>query len=145
MVLIKSKPEALLNDRYFPKSFNSIFNSFFDDSIVRTDLMNFMPQADIIEKEKQFEIRMSLPGIKKEDVKISLDGEMLNVEGERKHEINKETDKFVRRELSYGKFSRSFNIGKYDSGKIEASFENGILNITVPKSVEEKISTIEIK
>jgi len=144
MVLIKSKPEAILNESLFPQTFNSLLNTFFDDSRVKTNHFNFMPQADIVEREKEFEIRMSLPGIMKEDVKISLDGELLTVEGERKNVNTEEGSKLLKREISYGKFSRSFNVGKIDGDKIEAAFENGILSIRLPRMVEET-KTISIK
>ncbi len=145
MVLIKSKPQHLMHTGVFPNSFNSILNSFFEESGIRSNPVNFMPQADIIEKDKQYEINLSLPGVKKEDVKISLDGELLTVEGERKLENTDEKRGFLKREISYGKFSRSFTMGKVDAGRIEAVFNDGILNISLPKLAEEKATTIAIK
>ncbi len=145
MVLIKSKPETFFNESLIPNSFNSLVNAFFDDSKLHKQTMGFIPQADVIEKENHFEIHMSLPGIKKEDIKISIEGDMLNIEGERKTEIKEENEKFVRRETSYGKFSRSFNVSKLNTSEIEASFDNGILNLQIPKNKVEKQSTIVIK
>ena len=145
MVLIKSKPKTIFNDRRVPQSFNQMMQAFFDDSKVQATALDFYPKADIIEKEKQYEIHMALPGLKKEDIKISVEGDMLNVEGERRHSFNEETDKVVRRETSYGKFSRSFNVSKLDTSSVEASFENGILSITIPKQSIEKQSVIQIK
>ena len=145
MVLIKSKPESILSEGYFPQTINSMLNSFFEESKLKSQTFGFIPQADIIEHETSYEIRMSLPGIKKEDVKISHEGDLLNVEGERKSEITNEQSKFVRKEISYGKFSRTFNVGKLDTSAIEASFENGVLGIVIPKTKEAKASTIEIK
>lgn len=145
MVLIKSKPETFFNESLIPHSFNSLVNAFFEDSKLHKQNMSFIPQADVIEKENHFEIHMSLPGIRKEDIKISVDGDMLNIEGERKSEIKEENEKFVRRETSFGKFSRSFNVSKLNTSEIEASFENGILNLQIPKNKVEKQSTITIK
>jgi HSP20 family protein len=144
MVLIKSKPESAFNSHFFPGSLNSVFNTFFEDAGVKSNV-NFFPQADIIEKGDKFEIRLALPGIKKEDVKIALEGDMLNIEGERKSEINEEKEKFVRREFSYGKFSRSFNVSNLDKSSIEAAFEHGILTVSIAKSKVEKNNIIEIK
>ncbi|MCC6817502.1 MAG: Hsp20 family protein [Bacteroidia bacterium] len=121
-----------------------MFKDFFEESRL-SQSVNFIPQSDIVEKEDHFEIQMSLPGIKKEDVKISLEGDLLSIEGERKMELKEEKEKFVRRELSYGKFSRSFNVSKLDTANIEAKFEHGLLNISIPKSKIEKSSQIEIK
>ena len=118
MVLIKSKPEHMMHTGVFPHNINSILNSFFEESRVKPNSINFMPQADIVEKTTSYEINMSLPGIKKEDVKIALDGDLLTVEGERKPETGDESSKFLKREISYGRFSRSFTLGKVDTGKI---------------------------
>lgn len=145
MVLIKSKPNAIFNDRFVPQSFNQMMQAFFDDSKVQSNSVDFFPKADVIEKNKQYEIHLALPGLKKEDIKISVEGDMLNIEGERRHSLSEETDKIVRRETSYGKFSRSFNVSKLDTSSVEASFENGILSITIPKQSIEKQSVIQIK
>ncbi len=145
MVLIKSKPDSLMHAGVFPHSFNTLLDSFFEESKIRTNTVNFMPQADIVERDKQYELRMSLPGIKKEDVKISLDGELLTVEGERKSDSSEEGVKLLKREISYGKFSRSFTLDRIDSAKIEAAFENGILTITLPKLEDEPVTVISIK
>ena len=145
MVLIKSKPETLFNERFVPQSFNQLVNAFFEDSKINTGGFDFMPKADIIESEQHYDIHMALPGIKKEDIKISVEGDMLNIEGERKKTISENTEKYVRRETSFGKFSRSFNIAKLDSSAIEAGFENGILTIRLPKQRTEKPSVITIK
>lgn len=145
MVLIKSKPETLFNERFVPQSFNQLVNAFFEDSKMSGTGFDFMPKADVIESEQHYEIHMALPGISKEDIKISVEGDMLNIEGERKQSTTNETDKFVRRETSFGKFSRSFNIAKLDSSAIEAAFENGILKVTLPKHKLEKSSVITIK
>lgn len=144
MVLIKSKPETIFNKGFFPQSFNALINEMFDETR-SNQTIGFMPTADVLEKADHFEIRMTLPGIKKEDVKIALEGEMLNIEGERKTELNEENEKFIRRESSYGKFSRSFNVSKLDTSNIEAKFENGILSLSIPKRKMEKSNIIEIK
>jgi HSP20 family protein len=145
MLLINSKPDAMMHRGVFPQSFNSILNSFFEESKIKTSNINFMPQADIVEKEKRYEINMSLPGISKEDVKISLDRDLLTVEGERKQVVGEDGSKFLKREISYGKFSRSFSLDKIDASKIEAEFANGILSIVLPKLAEEPVTTIAIK
>jgi HSP20 family protein len=145
MVLIKSKPETMRHAGVFPHGFNSILNSFFEDSKIETQNIHFMPQADIVEMGRHYEIRLSLPGMSKEDVKISLDGELLTVEGERKQAAMEEGSRFLKREIRYGKFSRSFSMNRIDSAKIEAEFINGVLSITLPKLAEEKVSTIAIK
>ena len=145
MVLIKSKPETLFNERFVPQSFNHLMNAFFEDSKINASGFDFLPKADIIESEQHYEIHMALPGIRKEDIRISVEGDMLNIEGERKKSISEDTEKYVRRETTFGKFSRSFNIAKLDSSAIEAGFENGILTVKLPKQKTEKQSIITIK
>lgn len=145
MVLIKSKPAGILNDGFFPQSFNTLFNSILDENAQKQHAFNFMPAADILEHEDAFEIRMSLPGIKKEEVRISLDGDHLTIEGERKHVQKSENSKFLKKEISYGKFSRSFTIGKTDTAAIDAVFADGVLTVHLPKQVESKASVIQVR
>ena len=145
MVLIKSKPAAFLNDGFFPQSFNTLFNSILDENVQKQQTFNFMPAADILEHEDAFEIRMSLPGIKKEEVRISLDGDHLTIEGERKHTQKSENSKFFKKEISYGKFSRSFTIGKTNTSAIDAVFEEGVLTIHLPKQAESKATVIQVR
>lgn len=145
MVLIKSKPANFLNDGFFPQSFNTLFNSILDENAQKQHTFNFMPAADILENEDSFEIRMSLPGINKDDVRISLDGDHLTIEGERRHKQKSENSKFLKKEISYGKFSRSFTIGKTDTASIDAVFEEGVLTVHLPKQAESKASVIQVR
>ena len=143
MVHLKSRPETHLVESFFPQSFNSVINSLLDER--RSAISDFMPLSDIIETEAVFEIQMALPGVKKEEVKISLEGELLKVEGEKKHQEERVGARFIKKEMSFGRFSRSFKIGKVDASRIEAEFEHGILKITLPKRAEEKPAQIQIK
>jgi HSP20 family protein len=143
MLHLKSRPETNLSDSFFPQSFNSVIGALMDER--RSIVNDFTPSADILEMDTAFEIRMALPGIKKEEVKISLEGDLLRVEGERKQESETSNSRFIKKEMSFGRFSRSFKIGKIELSKIEAAFEHGILKITLPKSAEEKPAQILIK
>lgn len=143
MVHLKSRPESHLSESFFPQSFNSVINALLDER--RSVAADYMPSSDIIETDTAFEIQMALPGVKKEDVKISLEGELLRVEGEKKHVEERTDARFIKKEMSFGRFSRAFKIGKVESSKIEAEFEHGILKITLPKRAEEKPAQIQIK
>ena len=145
MVIIKSKPDTMFNDRLASGAIHHLMNAFFDDSKLQNNAMAFMPKADVLEKEQHYEIHMALPGIKKEDIKISLEGEMLNIEGERKSVFDGSMDKVLRRETTYGKFSRSFNVSKLDTSAIEAAFEDGMLKLSIPKQTTSKQSIITIQ
>jgi HSP20 family protein len=145
MSIIKSNNDPFHSELYFPQGFNTFFQNFFDEKGMKGMISGFKPNSDIIEKEKHYEIHLSIPGVKKEDVKITFEKDLLTVEGEKKHETKEENTKYYRREISYGKFSRSFHIGDADPSGIEASFTDGILNISIPKGKAVQTSTITIK
>lgn len=115
--------------------FPSLFNGFFNDEYVET----FKPSANIIENDDAFEVELALPGYKKDDFKIEVSGNMLSVSTEFTEEDNEETDKYLRREFSFKSFNRSFRLPRtVESEKIEASFENGILSLNIPKREDAK-------
>lgn len=106
------------------------------------------PRLDVSETEKEIEVVADLPGMEKKDIEISLDHDLLIIKGERKEE-HKESDKRVyKMERRYGSFYRAVRLpAEVKSDKIEASFKNGELKITLPKSEEakKKITRIEVK
>lgn len=107
------------------------------------------PRVDIAEDKNTVYIHAELPGLTKEDVKIALNEDrVLTISGEKKQEEKKEDKNFYRIERRYGVFSRSFNVPEnVDVSGIEAVFENGVLNITLPKTepVQPKVTEISIK
>jgi len=121
---------------------NRDFDDLFDILPIRRD--NRM-KCDIYEKDNKYYIEMEVPGFKKEDIDISLKEGYLTVKAEKKvsNEEKDEDKKFLRKERSYMKTERSFNLGNVDEENIDASFENGVLNIVIPK-LEENKRTIEI-
>ena len=103
-------------------------------------------QCDIYEKDNNINIEMDIPEFNKEDINIEINKGNLVVTAEKNEEEN-EDKKYLRRERKfYGKYQRSFYLGEIDEENIEASFENGILKISVPKKTEEETKKlIEIK
>lgn len=103
-------------------------------------------QCDIYEKDNNINIEMDIPGFNKEDINIEINKGNLVVTAEKNEEEN-EDKKYLRRERKfYGKYQRSFYLGDIDEENIEASFENGILKISIPKKTEEETKKlIEIK
>ena len=103
-------------------------------------------QCDIYEKDNNINIEMDIPGFNKEDINIEINKGNLVVTSEKNEEEN-EDKKYLRRERKfYGKYQRSFYLGEIDEENIEASFENGILKISIPKKTEEETKKlIEIK
>lgn len=126
--------------------FDNLFENYLSESQV-SKVNKFLPHVDIVEAEKEFEIHAAIPGINKEDFKIEIDKKVLTLSGERKF-VNEESGKnFKSIETKYGKFSRSFTLPEnIDSEKIEASYENGILKISIPKSeIIETKKVVSIK
>ena len=107
-------------------------------------------KCDIYEKDGIYTMEMDIPGFNKEDVKIEVDdNDYLTITAEKTSESDSSDDgkNYVRKERCYGKYQRSFYVGDIDKENIDASFENGILKVTMPKKEEEKSSkkTIEVK
>ena len=121
---------------------NRDFDDLFDILPIRRD--NRM-KCDIYEKDNKYYIEMEVPGFNKEDIDISLKEGYLTVRAEKKmsNEEKDEDKKYLRKERNYIRTERSFNLGNIDEENIDASFENGVLKIEIPK-VEENKRTIEI-
>lgn len=103
------------------------------------------PPVDIRETDDAFLVEAELPGLKKEDVDITLEGNMLQLRGERRFEREKEEEGFHRMERAYGSFTRTFSLpSRVDSEGVEASFQDGILTVRVPKTAEARPRRIEI-
>ncbi len=104
------------------------------------------PQVDIFENKDQIVLEAELPGLKPEEVDISIENNVLTLHGERKFEKKDENDNFHRVERSYGSFTRSFTLPPtVSSENAQADFENGILRLTLAKREEAKPRRIEIK
>jgi len=109
---------------------------------------SFSPKIDISEGEKNINVVAEIPGVAKNDIKITLQDNIITIEGTKKKEEVKKNENFYRSERSYGSFKRCFTLpAEVDSDNIEAKFENGVLNISIkklePKQPKEKV--IELK
>ena len=108
--------------------------------------MRRWPLTEIYETNQEIVLKAELPGIDPKDVSLHVDNGRLHIEGERKHEKQEDEENYHRRELAYGKFSRSFSFPtSVDQAKINARYEKGILHINLPKKEEHKGKKIEIK
>ena len=135
------------HNHYRPVSFNSIVDRFFNESAFAAEnTRSFSPAVDIIESDEQYEIKFSVPGVAKEDIKIDLDKGKLTVSGERKKEEKTEKRNFRSIETRYGSFSRSFHLPEnINEDGINASSENGVLNIVIPRAeAKETVKHITI-
>lgn len=104
------------------------------------------PLTDIYEDNDSYKLKLDLPGVEKDDVKITFVNNQISVAGERKQIKESENHKYHRIERNVGKFYRSFDLPKeINQGKISADFKNGQLLITIPKNEEVKPKQIEVK
>jgi HSP20 family protein len=152
MTLVKFNPMRDLVD--FEREFNKMFNSFenrFGISRSKEEDNEYenavwMPLTDIYEDKENYTLKLDLPGIKKEDVKISFVDGKLSISGERTQESEHKDSKCHRIERSFGRYYRSFNLPEHvQSDKINAEFKDGQLTISIPKAEEAKPKEIEIK
>lgn len=113
---------------------------------VPTEDLAWTPALEMYEKPDKFIVRLEIPGMKKEDIDISFTNDTLTIAGERKVEKEVKDEDYYRCEFNYGKFSRSLTVpSAVKADKIEAHYDNGILEITLPKAEEAKPKKIEIK
>lgn len=106
----------------------------------------WFPEVDIKEDEKQITIRADLPGMKMEDIDVSIENNLITISGERKMESEEKGKDFTRIERSYGAFSRSFDLGiPVKEEEIKASYKNGVLDVVLPKAVIKEPKKIAIK
>ena len=124
-----------------------IFNDLFTRDLWNWGLSNnsatntTIPAVNISETPERFDVEVAAPGMKTEDFRVELDGNMLTISSERKNEWeNKEDQRYTRREFSYQSFQRSFQLPAQvvDSDRIEAKYENGLLRLMIPKKEEAK-------
>ncbi|HEU4414434.1 MAG TPA: Hsp20/alpha crystallin family protein [Candidatus Angelobacter sp.] len=106
---------------------------------------SFVPAVDVYEDEQNLVLKLEVPGLNEEDLNISLENDTLSVQGERKFEKEEKEENFHRIERRYGSFTRTFKLPKtVDSEKVEASYEKGILKITLAKKAEAKPKQIKV-
>lgn len=109
---------------------------------------DWMPSVDISETDSAYLVKGEIPGVKKEDVRVTIEDGMLTIQGERKQEKEEKGKKFHRVECSYGSFMRSFRVpDDADESKVKAEFKDGMLNVTLTKAPKEKAksSAINVK
>lgn len=104
------------------------------------------PLVDIAEDDNSYVIAAELPGLKKEEIKVGVQDDVLTISGERKYEKEEKDKKFHRVERAYGSFSRRFTIPENSDGeKVSAEFKDGILQVHLPKTETVKPKQIEVQ
>lgn len=115
--------------------------NFFDDDFfpVLNSRTSSMPAVNIREDEKHFALDLAIPGMKKEDLNIDINEDVLTISSESKNETTEESDGYKKKEFNYSSFCRSFYIPEnVNREKIDAAYKDGILTVSLPKLEEEK-------
>jgi len=133
----------------FDREFDNFFrNGFLKRSEDSDDVKNavWFPSTDIIEEENQFVLKVDLPGVDTDNVKVNVEDGKLQISGKREMESKSDGKNYRRIERSYGSFHRSFTLPRtVKKDEIDAEFKNGQLTITIPKAEEVKPKEIEVK
>ena len=130
------------NENWLPSIFDDMFKTDWLGGTTNVNSIGVsIPAVNIIEKDSGFEVAVAAQGKTKEDFNIELDNDVLTISAqEQKEAETKEEGRFTRREFSYSTFKRAFSLpDTVNSAKIEASYENGVLNIVIPKKEEAKV------
>jgi len=127
--------------------FNDFLNSFEQTDVENRVMVDFKPNVNTREDENTYHVEVDLPGIKKDDVEINIDNNILTISGERKIKNEVKKENYYKIESNYGSFQRSFTLPeKVDIQNISASSQDGILEIMIPKlKVIDSSRKIDIK
>ena len=146
MNLMATDPFRLLNRtaRLFEEPF-SMFRPFLPTE-ENWQMTAWTPLCDIYETDKEVVLKLELPEVKKDEVAITLENNVLTLRGERKFEEKTDRENYHRVERRYGEFLRSFTIPTFvDASKIDAGFKDGVLTVTLPKLEEARPKQISVK
>jgi HSP20 family protein len=127
-----------------PRTYDNLIENFFSSDVLPS--RSTVPALDIVEKENEIVVNAELPGVKKEDVKITFENNILTLSSEQKPSEVSEKDTVLLKEIRNSGFSRSVKFGyQIDAAKISAEMSNGVLTVTLPKAEEAKPKQIEVK
>lgn len=149
MSLIRWKPETELWDPF--RSLEDIreeMNRIFDTSLRRRGSFwetSFTPAMDVVEEKDNFLVKVDLPGLTKDDITVTIHDSYLTIKGERRHEVEKKEANFYHRERTFGQFVRTLELPAHvDASKVQATFRDGVLHVTLPKTEEAKPKEIKV-
>jgi HSP20 family protein len=145
MALIRYEPVRSLGT--FQSDVNRFFNSFFDTptSAHGSALRRWVPAIDLVETETDFVLRADLPGLSESDVNIEFDDNVLTISGERTSEHEDRKAGYYRVERSFGSFRRTLALPEgVDAESIRATFDKGVLEVTVPKPAQRVPRKVQI-
>ena len=131
-----------------PRQLDRWMNEAFGDLQLGTaeNLRTWFPVTDVSETPDQLILRLEVPGLSRDDIKLSVERNTLTVRGEKRQETTTEGENFYRNERAYGSFERSFALPSHiDADAVKATMENGVLTITFPRREEAKAREIQIE
>ncbi|HZS07922.1 MAG TPA: Hsp20/alpha crystallin family protein [Blastocatellia bacterium] len=133
--------------RQFQERFNRMFGEGFRaEGGENWSLATWAPVCDIYETENEIVVKAELPEVKKEEVHVAIENNLLTIRGERKFSEETKKENYHRVERSYGEFIRSFTLPNFvDANKVSAEFKDGMLRVTLPKHEEAKPKQVEVK
>jgi HSP20 family protein len=140
---VKTEPVEFWNNRFNRLLETLGFLPFFAPE---TSISAWTPAAEIFETEKALVVRVELTGVRKEDVSVSVEDNVLTIRGERRFEEETKRENYHRTERNYGEFYRTFTFPNYiDPTRVDAEFKEGLLEINLPKREEAKAKQVQIR
>jgi HSP20 family protein len=147
MALVRWEPVRELTS--LQNEMNRLFNTFFDTPAAGNGgngLRRWVPAMDLVETDEHFVLKADLPGLDESDVNIEVDDNVLTVSGERRAEHEDKREGYVRVERAYGSFRRSLTLPDgVNPEAVSANFENGVLEVRIPKPEERKPRKVAIQ
>lgn len=121
--------------------FSRLYKDFFGDLMSPFDTFNTF-STDIIDKGDHYLLQAELPGFKKNEINIDIENDILRITANHKEEFKEERHNFIRQERRYNSYSRAFNVSGISKNEITAAYNNGILEVKLPK---ENVDVIDVK
>ncbi|MBE7380107.1 MAG: Hsp20/alpha crystallin family protein [Leptolyngbya sp. SIO1E4] len=128
------------------KEMDSLFERFISGFGRETNGLAFIPSVEMDETDTEFHLKLEVPGMRAEDLEIEANDEAISITGERKSEKKSDEKGTLRSEFYYGKFERFILLPScINRNKVSAEYKDGILNLTLPKSEEQKEKSVKVK
>ena len=150
MAITIFKPRTLLEPRHRLEALEDVMDRWlgYPLGVTGADIeeLTWLPATDVRETETEYVVEADVPGLKKEDLTLTVQEGILTIRGERKKEEEVKKDNYHRVERTHGKFERIIELpGNVDEAKVTATFKDGVLRVALPKHEEEKPKQIEVK
>ena len=145
MTLIRWKPAMTGNEFGMDRFVDGFFNNHWWNESMNSD-KTWRPRTDVRDEQEAYLLSIDLPGLTKEDIKITVEEGILKISGTRKQELGENSETYRRIERSFGAFERTFRLPKeVEVDKIESTYEAGVLAVRIPKSEKALPRQIEVK